>query len=215
VNALRTRTFEDLEQALVRVSRLSDCRAVVLRSAVPGIFSAGADLKEPAVSADAAARRRHLVRRVLTLIVGSPQPVICVLDGPVRGGGCALASSCDIRVASERTTFGLPEITVGRTGGARHLMRVLPQGEVRLAYFTGQPIAAADAHRLGMVQRLTSTENDAADAAGMALARAIAAQSGAALRAGKAALDLAEQLSLAVGYEVEQQFGLGLSAGGG
>lgn len=206
VNALRTRTWTELGEAF-RAVEASVVRVVVLRSGVPGIFSAGADVKELPMAPQDDERRMALSRRVLNQVVHAPQPVISVVDGPALGGGCALAAAADIRVGSTRARFGLPELDVARCGGARHLMRHLGQGPVRLLYFTGQPMDAGDAYRLGL---LAGVHGDP-DAAASELAATIAGKSPVALRLAKQSLNLVEMMDVDRGYEVEQQFSLRLA----
>jgi enoyl-CoA hydratase len=81
-------------------------------------------------------------------------PVIAAVNGPALGAGCVLASVCDIRIASENATFGLPEINVGRCGGTAHMARHVPQGLLRRMFFTGTPISAQEAYRVGFVDRV-------------------------------------------------------------
>jgi enoyl-CoA hydratase len=209
VNAIRIETWESLRDALDGVRAAAGCNVVVLRSSSPTIFCAGADLKEPTLSPARAAERQRLAWQVLNGILRFPVPVICSVPGPALGAGCAIASVCDIRMASEQATFGLPEIDVARAGGARHLMRVLPQDAVRHAFFTGRPLPAREAWRLGMVREVLA-DVTALDAAVADVADAIARKSPTAIRMAKQALDLVEELPLGAGYEVEQQFTLRL-----
>ena len=155
-------------------------------------------------------QRQRLARDVLTAVQGSPVPVVCAIAGPALGAGFALAAACDIRLAARSASFGLPEITVGRCGGARHAMRVLPQGLVRQMYFTGRPIGADVALAAGMVNELLPDE-DAVGARALEVATDIAAKSPTALRLAKQALDLVEWMPLTEGYAVEQQFSLRLA----
>jgi enoyl-CoA hydratase len=210
VNALRTQTYNELEAALITVASEAKVSVAVLRSSSERIFSAGADVKELPMPPDADEARQRLSRRVFDRILRFPVPVICAVPGPALGGGCALAAVCDIRLATTAATFGLPEINVGRAGGGRFMMRLLPQGVVRQAYFTGRPIGADDAHRLGLV---TALYDDASvlDEAAQALAEEIAGKSPTAIRLAKQSLDLAEELPVEKGYEAEQQFSLRLA----
>ena len=210
VNALRTQTYLELEQALDEVARERSISVLVIRSGLERIFSAGADVKELPMPPKADEERQRLSRRVFERILRFPVPVVCALPGPAIGGGCALAAVCDIRLATTNASFGLPEINVGRAGGGRFLMRLLPQGVVRHAYFTGRPIDADTAFRLGLV---ASLHEDAAalDEAVQSLAREIAGKSPTAIRLAKQSLDLAEELPVAKGYEAEQQFSLRLA----
>src|SRR3546814_11620425 len=83
-------------------------------------------------------------------------PVIAVIDGYALGAGMVIASLCDLRIASDEARFGLPEIAGGTVGGARHLLRVLPQGTVRHLALTGEHLSAERARQLGFVEQVRS-----------------------------------------------------------
>jgi enoyl-CoA hydratase len=210
VNAFRTQTFEELTKAFETLNDDPSCSVVVIKSANPKVFCAGADISELPFTADMEAYRARLTRRLFHIVMRAPQPVICAVAGPAIGGGSVLASASDILIATETASFRVPEITMARCGAARHLMRVAPQGMVRRAYFTGTPISAQDAYRVGMVSELVS-DAEALEAAAMSLAAEITAHSPVAVRAAKEALDLAEELPIEAGYHVEQQFTLQLA----
>jgi enoyl-CoA hydratase len=211
VNALRTQTYRELAAALRMLQDERGCSAIVIRSAVAGIFCAGADVRELPMPAGVDEERQALTRSFFAAVLRSPVPVICAVDGPALGAGCQLAAACDVRLATRAARFGVPEIRVGRCGGGRYLMRVLPMGTVRRMYFTGAPISAEEAHRLGMVTELLDGA-EAVHARAAELAAEIAAQSPTALRLAKQSLDLAERLDVEAGYEMEQQFRLRLAA---
>jgi len=154
--------------------------------------------------------RQALTRTVFAQVLRSPVPVVCAVDGHALGAGCQLACACDVRLATRAARFGVPEITVGRCGAGRFLMRVLPAGTVRQMYFTGKPIDAGQAHALGMVAELLD-DADALHRRARELAEDIAAKSPVAVRLAKQSLDLAEEMALLEGYEVEQQFSLRLA----
>jgi enoyl-CoA hydratase len=207
VNAMRTQTWEELGAAVRRVADDPGLSVAVIASAVPGIFSAGADVKELPMSPERDEARQRLTRHVLDDILDAPQPFIVAVDGPALGGACALACAADIRVGSPTASFGLPEINVGRCGGSRHLMRHLPQGTVRLLTFTGERLSAPEAYQLGLLNVIA----DDLPARAAELAATIAGKSPTALRMAKQALNLAERLDVRTGYEVEQQFSLRLA----
>jgi enoyl-CoA hydratase len=136
--------------------------------------------------------------------------VIAAVNGPALGAGQVLASVADIRIASERATFGTPEINVGRCGGGAHLGRLVPPGMLRLMYFTGEPISAWEAHRVGLVDQLVSAKR--LMPAARELAQTIAAKSPLGLRLAKEALNRAEWLPVEDGYALEQQYSTRLMA---
>ena len=92
-----------------------------------------------------------VTRRTFSSIRHSLIPVIAAVNGPALGAGCVIATCCDIRLAAEAATFGLPEIHVGRCGGGAHVGRLVSQGTLRRMFFTGEPLSAAEAYRVGLV----------------------------------------------------------------
>lgn len=214
VNALSSGFYTELGAALEGVGADPEVSVVLLLSASTRAFCAGADVTELAAlsGADAEgadARRQELARRVFGQLLNLPQPCIAVVDGPAIGAGAVLASCADMRMGSPRASFVLPEVSVGRCGGGRHLMRHLPQGVVRRMFFTGQPLSSEEALRFGFLDAVF----DSAELAGAAVARArdIASHSPLALRLGKAALNQSEALPVQEGYAVEQRYTLRLA----
>lgn len=214
VNALSSGFYAELSAVLERIAADPQVSVMVLMSASSRAFSAGADMTELAALSgadadDADARRQELARRVFGQLLELPQPSIAVLDGPAIGAGAVIASCADMRMGSPRASFALPELSVGRCGGGRHMMRHLPQGVVRRMFFTGQPLSSEEALRFGFLDSVHDRA-ELADAA-MARARGIAANSPLALRLGKAALNESEALPVQEGYAVEQQYTLRLA----
>jgi enoyl-CoA hydratase len=214
VNALSSGFYTELGAVLERVGADPEVSVMVLLSASTRAFCAGADVTELAAlsgadAEDADARRQELARRVFGHLLNLPQPSIAVLDGPAIGAGAVIASCADMRMGSPRASFVLPEVSVGRCGGGRHMMRHLPQGVVRRMFFTGQPLSSEEALRFGLLDSV----HDSAELAGAAMARArdIAANSPLALRLGKAALNESEALPVQEGYAVEQGYTLRLA----
>jgi len=131
-------------------------------------------------------------------------PVIAAVNGPALGAGSVLAAVSDIRIASEKATFGMPEINVGRCGGGAHMGRLIPQGMLRLMYFTGEPISAWDAHRVGLVEQVVPPRRLLP--AAHELAEIIAKKSPIGLRMAKEALNRAEFMQVEEGYQLEQSY---------
>ena len=115
------------------------------------------------------------IQRIPLALYNIEVPTIAAVNGPAIGAGCDLACFCDIRIASEKATFGLPEINVGRCGGGAHMGRLVPPGLLRLMVFTGEPISAWEAHRVGLVEQLVNAKR--LRPAAMELAQTIAAKS--------------------------------------
>jgi enoyl-CoA hydratase/carnithine racemase len=214
VNAMSTDMYGELADAFRAVAERDDLSVVLLLSASERVFSAGADVKELSTltaTGDTARdeHRQRLARTLFDAILTNRQPVIGVLNGPALGAGAALAACCDIRYASERATIGLPEINVGRCGGGRHMMRLVSQGTVRTMYFTGRPLDAAEAYRVGLFQKVVPHGQERA--AALELAREIAGKSPLALRLAKEALNACEPLPVSEGYALEQTYTLRLA----
>lgn len=213
VNAISTGLYESLIEALTDLGNRDDVHVVVLESSNPKVFSAGADINElqeivGSDTSDLDIRRQELARTTYEVLLGLAQPTIAAVGGFALGAGAVLAACCDIRVASSTTRIGLSEVNVVRAGGARHLMRILPQGVVRQMYFTSEPLSAPDLYRLGAVDRLCEPETEAETA--LAMAKRIASKSPIALRVAKKALNACESLAVKEGYAVEQEYTLEL-----
>ncbi|WP_249028310.1 enoyl-CoA hydratase-related protein [Saccharopolyspora spinosa] len=213
VNAIAAETYEAITVAFRELSSRTDVHAVILRSA-GRIYSAGADLKQPPESHSAAEtgpeRRQRLARTCYEAILDCTLPTIAAVSGAALGAGAVLAACCDIRLADDDAKIGLPEIKAGRCGGGSHLMRILPQGQLRLMYFTGDPLSADDAYRLGLVQRVCQPDQLLAEA--RELAAQIAGHSPLGLRLAKQALNEAEKHHVKPGYAAEQVYTLRLAA---
>ena len=202
VNALRFADLADLDTAFAEIAADDAARCVVITGAGQRAFLAGTDLAElTALTADTADVQLEIVKRLVARVAGMPVPVICALNGPALGSGVAIVACADIRVAAPRGALQLPEVDVGVMGGARHLARILPQGTVRLAMYTGRRIGAQELHRLGAVDLLV--EQDELLPRALELAEEIAGKPAVAIRYAKRAFDLTEELPLAEAYPLE------------
>ena len=150
VNVLDLGVIAALDDHLSELGARRDRRVVVLRSALPGVFSAGVDVAAHAPgSVDGMLTSFHaLVRRLHALV----QATVAVVDGPGLGGACELISLCDVVVASPRARFGLPEIGLAcfPPVAAVVLPRLLGKAAAALV-LGGEPVSADEALRLGLV----------------------------------------------------------------
>ena len=158
LNALSPEMFDDLDRRLDEVAAAPELRAVVITGAGEKAFSAGADIAHmrtaDALQAREWARRGH---SIADRIADFDAPVIAAVNGYALGGGCELTLACDIRIASERARFGQPEISLGIVcgwGGSQRLMRLVPPGYAKEMILTGAHIDAAEALRVGLVNRV-------------------------------------------------------------
>src|SRR4029077_5912447 len=130
-------------------------RVVVFGAAGERAFCAGADLKERAGMTDAdIMRQRPVIRAVFGALLALPQPAIAAVHGFALGGGCELALSCDLVVADEAGTFGLPRGTGGLGpggGGTQLALRRLGPGRAADLVLTGRKVGVDEAMRLGLV----------------------------------------------------------------
>ena len=186
LNALSSAIYEDLVLLLDEIDVNLDIRCLVL-TGTGRAFCAGADLKQRG-GLDAAGRWRYVDRlnKAFDRLDRTPIPVIAAVNGLALGGGVELMTASDIRYAVATATFGLPEVRLGIIPGGSivRLARLgLNQAVGRLA-FTGAPIDAATAERLGLVDRVCLTTDDLM-ANTHELARQIAGNAPLALRAAK------------------------------
>jgi enoyl-CoA hydratase/carnithine racemase len=204
-NALSTAMAKELAAATAELARDENVRAVVLSSASEKAFCVGADLKERNSFSDAdLLAQRPYFRGAFTGVLDLPVPTIAAVHGFALGGGFEFALSCDLIVADDTAVLGLPEVTVGVIpggGGTQLLSRRIGSSRAADLIFTGRKIDAAEAERLGVIDRRVpvGTDRDAA----LDLATTIAANSPVGVRNAKRALRRGSDVDLATGLEVE------------
>ena len=177
LNALNDATMAELGRAIDEARSDQAVGGIILTGAGRA-FVAGADIAElrakNATAVYALARRgQEVFRRFET----SPKPVIAAVNGFALGGGCELAMSCHLRIASESAKFGQPEVKLGITpgyGGTQRLTRLIGRGRALQLLLTGEMIDAAEAHRLGLVNRVVPTGDAAVEEARRMLAQMLA-----------------------------------------
>lgn len=202
-NAVHREMYIELKQLFSDVDQLgNDVRAIILTGQGKH-FCAGNDLEEfSTMTPDNGVERMWRVREAFFAISDCKVPVIGAVHGAVLGTGISLAGSCDFVVAAKSSSFGLPELTVGVMGGARHLTRMAPQPLVRRMYFTGQPMSAEEFSAAGGTIFVCEDAQLMEEAT--TLARRIASFSPTAVRVSKRVLDRIEWMDLTTGYEFEQ-----------
>ncbi|MGH9404148.1 MAG: enoyl-CoA hydratase-related protein [Terriglobia bacterium] len=158
LNALNQVALGELEACFDAVKSDSSVRAVILTGSGERAFAAGADVAELAAcdansGRDAARRGQRLFRRIENL----GKPVIAAIRGYALGGGCELAMACTLRIASETARFGQPEVKLGLIpgyGGSQRMARLVGKGRALEIILTGETITAAEAYRIGLVNRV-------------------------------------------------------------
>jgi enoyl-CoA hydratase len=207
VNALDSRGWVELAETIARLGSDPATRVVLIAAEGRG-FCAGVDIKELAADASRITAVNRGCYDAFAAIHDCKVPVIAAAHGFVLGGGIGIVGSCDVIYASEDATFGLPEIDRGALGAASHLLRMFPMQKVRRMLYTGEPITAAEAYRLGALEAVISRE--ALRPTARALAEKIAAKSPRAVRLAKESLDGIELLDVKRSYRFEQGFTLEL-----
>lgn len=202
-NALSDALLDELLDALTCARDDDAVRCVVLASTHPTVFSSGGDLGGFAAEMPLVHRHAANARfpRVFTLIGRLGKPVICAANGHVLAGALGLALACDLVIAGERATFGAPEIGVGLFPFmiAVLLERNIGRKKVAELLLLGQRVDAREAHRLGIVNRVVSS--DELDAAVADWAAQLAAKPPLIMQLGKDALYAQQDLAFADALE--------------
>jgi len=163
LNALSTQTIDELRRVMLSLRHDEAVRAVILTGAGEKSFVAGADINELAAQSPASGRELSLRgQHVFDLIENLGKPVIAAINGYALGGGCELALACTIRIAVDTARIGQPEINLGIIpgyGGSQRLPRLVGRGPALEMLLTGDQISAADAYRLGLVNRVVTAAN--------------------------------------------------------
>lgn len=183
----------------------SAIRALVLASDVPGVFCAGADLKERAsMSKVETALFVQGLGAAFSGVAALPVPTVAALDGVALGGGLELALACDFRVASQATTLGLPETTLAiipGAGGTQRLPRLIGPARAKELIFTGRRVSGEEALAMGLVCRAVPP-GQAMEGA-LAFIRAVLSGGPVAMRAAKEAINGGLEVDLATGLILE------------
>lgn len=170
LNALNAATIGELGEAIDDVQRRDDVAAMILTGAGRA-FIAGADISE--LAGKSALEGRRLARRgqeIFRRYETSAKPTVAAVNGFALGGGCELAMSCQIRIASEAAKFGQPEVKLGLIpgyGGTQRLPRLVGRGRALQLLLTGEMIDAQEAYRIGLVNRVVPGDQLLASAAAM------------------------------------------------
>src|SRR5438445_3005291 len=160
LNALNAQTLDELRRVMLDLKHDDSARAVVLTGSGEKAFVAGADINELAVQTPTSGREHALAgQHVLDVIENLGKPVIAAINGFALGGGCELAMACTLRLASDSAKLGQPEVALGLIpgyAGTQRLPRLVGKGKAMDMILTGAPIAADEALRLGLVNRVVA-----------------------------------------------------------
>ena len=204
LNALNIQTRSEGAAALEELREDESVRVVVITGAGEKALVAGADIAEFEGRTAVTQRDVMTARSLFTAVDTFPKPVIAMINGFCLGGGCELALSCDIRVASETARFGQPEINLGIIpggGGTQRLTRLVGEGKAMELILTGDMIDAQHAYNLGLVNLVVPAAD--LEAKTLELANRIAEKSPVALRMAKEAVKTAARANLDEGLRRE------------
>ncbi len=206
VNALAPAVVAGLDAALDAFDT-SDARVLVIVSDVPGFFVAGADIKAmAALEQEDFLAYLDTLRRPIERIASADRPSIAVLEGQTLGGGLELAMAATLRLAGRDARLGLPETRLGLipgAGGTQRLPRLVGRGRALDLMLTPRTVDAAEAHAIGLVDRLVDA--GAAEQAALAWATRLASLPTSALDAVVRCVDDAQDRPLAQGLAREAE----------
>lgn len=207
LNVYNIQMRDDLYQVLSAIKDDPEVRAVIFRGAGEKAFCAGADLNEFLTApSPVIAREVRFGRDVWNLFLSIPQPLIAAVHGFVLGSGIEIALCCDIRIASEDTKFGLPEVGLGiipAAGGTQTLPRAIGMAKALEMLLTNRWMSGEEAYRIGLVNQVVSRDRLFKTAEDMA--KRIASYDPMAVRNAKEAVVRGLDLTLAEGLDLEKR----------
>lgn len=211
LNALNDQVMAELGQAVDRIIADDAIRGVMLTGAGPKAFVAGADIADLAKQGPFDGKARALRGQgVLRRLETCGKPVVAAVNGFALGGGCELAMACHIRIASDTAKFGQPEVKLGIApgyGGTQRLPRLVGKGRALQLILTGEMIDAAEAYRIGLVNKVVAAAELAAESE--KLLRGILAMGPLAVRLSLEAVERGLDMSMDEGLLLEaNHFGL-------
>lgn len=211
-NALSKNIVFQMRNCMDMLKFDKEVSVVILCSGVPGIFCAGADLKERLkMSESEVSHFVASIRQLTTDLSDLPIPTLAAVDGSALGGGLELALSCDIRVAASSAKMGLVETRLAiipGAGGTQRLPRLVGLSTAKELIFTGRVVDGTEARSLGLVNHVVD-QNDTGDAAfhrSMEIAQQIIPNGPVALRMSKQAINRGTEVDIASGLAFEQAY---------
>jgi enoyl-CoA hydratase len=211
LNALNAKTIDEISAVFTEAANDDAVKAIIVTGAGEKAFVAGADINELAQQTPQSGKATsEKGQRIFAMIERSSKVVIAAVNGFALGGGCELALACHIRIASDNAQLGLPETTLGIIpgyGGTQRLARLVGKGKALEMILTGDRVPAAEAERIGLVNRVVPQGELLKVAEEMA--RKIIARGPLAVRAAIEAVSSGLEMTLAEGQVLEAtHFGL-------
>jgi enoyl-CoA hydratase len=205
LNALNSETLTELNEVLSEIESRDDIKVVILTGGGEKAFVAGADISEM-INLSAAEARSFGMRAAdpFFKLSNIRQVTIAAINGYALGGGCEIAMACDIRIASDNSRFGQPEVGLGIIpgfGGTQRLARLVGMGRAKELIFTCDTIKAEEAYRIGLVNKVVAKEDLMTTAQEMAAK--IASKASYAVSIAKAAINNGYDMDIKNAVEME------------
>ena len=205
LNAMNIDVARELISTFQQLDKDDSVKVIVLTGEGDKAFSAGADIEYMSkISADESEVYAKLGQEVTATVENVSKPTIAAVNGFALGGGCEVAMSCDIRIASENARMGQPEVTIGIPpgwGGTQRLMRIVGIAKAKELVYTGKMIKAAEAKEIGLVNNVVPLESLMDEV--MSMAKTIASNATLAVRMSKTAINKGRNADLDTGLGVE------------
>lgn len=205
-NALTPEMWRDLSAAVGYAREDDAVRVVIISGAGDKALASGADIRE--------IHDRNYLKMLLGVapkalkeLEDLYKPVICAINGYALGGGCELAMACDIRIATERSRFGQPEVNLSiipGAGGTQRLSRLVGLGRAKELIYTGKIITARQAEAMGLVNQVTGDERADLMAAAQEMACQIMKKGPVAITMAKMAINLGHETDINTGLMIER-----------
>jgi enoyl-CoA hydratase len=207
LNAINVRLRNRLISIIEEIETNRDVRVVIITGSGEKAFCVGADIKERREMSILEMRElRQTGKNIYNLIENLSKPVMAAINGYALGGGFEIALACDIRIASNNSRFGLPEVTLGVIpvgGGTQRLPRLIGSAKAKELIFTGLTIGAQEALEIGFVNQVVPMEKLMNSALEMAVK--ISNNPPIAIREAKRAINLALNTNLETGLAFEAE----------
>jgi len=205
LNAMNLDVIKEMGSIMEQLDRDDSVKVVIVTGTGEKAFSAGADIEYMSKISPLEAEQYALTGHdTLNRIANLNKPVIAAVNGYALGGGCELALSCDIRVASKNASMGQPEVTIGICpgwGGTQRLMRVIGPARAKDLIFTGRRISADEAFQMGLVNKVVELPQLMDEC--MNVAKQIAKNSAIAVRVSKTLLNRGMDSDINTGLKLE------------
>lgn len=207
LNAIGPELIKEMNDALDKIEKDDNVRAVIIRSASEKAFSVGADLTAAAQMAQDKAKAKEFMESGQALfrrIENFPKPFIAEIHGLCMGGGLEMSLACDIRISSKETKFSNPEVKLGLIpgwGGTQRLPRTVGIGKAKEIILTGRDVTADEALEIGLVNKVVPSDELHGEA--LFLAQSIADNAPVALRLAKEAMNQSFDVPVEKGNKTE------------